>query len=102
MTSQVIEEQDFFKDGFRISQKIIKVDKSQKFPHGLKYKINIMTFEDDWVSVARIDNHIHEKGKTGQHLHRMDKGIENADYSIDLNLEDMIDYLLKIAKEIKR
>lgn len=99
MTSEIIHFRDFLIGDFRIVEKIIKVEESEKFPEGLKYSFNLMIFKKEWVTLARIDNSLHRADKIGQHLHRFDQ--EKADYSVNLKPEEITEYLLKIAKQIK-
>lgn len=101
MTSKIIHFRDFVEEDFRIVEKIVKVKKSKEFPNGLKYSFNLMVFDNKWISLVRVDNSVHKKDRIGQHLHRFDKGIENAGYSINLELKEIKKHILKIAKEIK-
>jgi hypothetical protein len=98
MTSEIIHFRDFLIDYFRVVEKITKVDESERFPEGLKYSFNLMIFKDKWVTLARIDNHVHRANKFGPHLHRIDR--EEVDYSVDLKPEDITEYLLELATQI--
>jgi hypothetical protein len=58
-----------------------------------------MVFEDDWKTIARIDNSLHHDKTAKMHLHRVDK--EDVE-DIDLPLRDVEEYIINLGKKLLR
>ena len=57
----------------RIIRKMWKVLKSNNFPDGIEFAIQLLTYkEGKWLQIARIDNQLHQ-GKPGSHIHIGDR-----------------------------
>lgn len=58
-----------------------------------------MMFEDDWKTIARIDNSLHHDKAAKMHLHRFDK--EDVEY-INMPLRDVEEYIINLGKKLLR
>ncbi len=77
----------------------MKVEKSEKFPEGLKYRFNFMVFHgNEWLNLVRIDNALHLNKVGKMHIHRIDKG--DVQY-IEVPLDKVKGFIVKIGKEVK-
>lgn len=96
---EVIKDDDFVIENWRLVSKVLFVTKSKDFPIGYKFKFQFMVFKDDeWKDVVRIDNHKHGKivGKT--HMHKF--GSKKAE-EIDISLENIEEYIINIGLKLK-
>jgi len=87
-------DQDFpVGENLRIIKRLWKVDKSDNFPQGLEFALQLLFRKDSvWVQVARIDNQLH-KGKPGVHIHIHSKVVWE-----DMSFEEAGERILQLAE----
>lgn len=91
--------EDFIDEKTKITIKVIKTNEPE-FKQGLKFAVSYLYFlNDNWMCLARIDNHLH-KGKKGlSHIHRInDKQVQY----VELTLKQAKERIRLIGENIKK
>jgi len=69
MRKELVNEDDWLKDGRRIVRKLWKVPRSELFPDGFEFAIQYLYLKNnEYIQVVRIDNQLHG-GRPGSHIH---------------------------------
>ena len=88
---------EFYAENVRLVKDLMKRESPKEFPELMKWSLQMLYFfGNEWVSICRIDNHLHQ-GKSGSHIHAYKrKKIER----VDLSFQEAEKVIKKISKRI--
>lgn len=85
---------EFYSENIRLVKALMKRESGDEFPSLLKWKLQMLFFNNKWIEICRIDNYSHE-GKIGSHIH-----CNNRVIRIDLSYKEAEKSIKDISKRI--
>ena len=72
---------EFYSENVRLVKTLMKRESSEEYPKLLRWKLQMLYFNGEWIEICRIDNYLHE-GQVGSHIHA-NKKVKRVELSFE-------------------
>ena len=90
---------EFFGENARLVMNLMKRERKDEYPEKMKWSLQMLYFDKEWIEICRIDNHLHE-GQTGSHIHILNREqVKRAELTFDKAQELIKEISKRVIKD---